>query len=152
MRAISARAAVAPPNKITTRRRRECYFCASRFRASSSSFPSLARTRRRRRKRCLKISTRAAALDNDVIETATTTALLTTTTSTSYEPTAFSDSLLEAGIEPCAAADHASSATAREYGRGRAQGGDQDRGPSHSSHAVTLHASPSQHFPRFPTR
>ena len=41
-----------------------------------------------------------SALDDDVIETATTTALLTTTTSTSYEPTAFSDSLLEAGIEP----------------------------------------------------
>ena len=100
MRAISARAAVAPPIKITTRRRRECHFCASRFRASSSSsFSILARrTRRRTTKRCLKMSTRA--LDNDVIETATTTALLTTTTSTSYEPTAFSDSLLEAGIEP----------------------------------------------------
>jgi hypothetical protein len=101
MRAISARAAIAPPIKNTTvRRRRECHFCASRFRASSSSLSSLARRRRRRRERCLKTSTRAAsALDNDVIETATT-AIITTTTSTSYEPTAFSDSLLEAGIEP----------------------------------------------------
>ena len=94
MRAISARAAVAPPIKNTTRRRRECHFCAS---SSSSSSSSLARRRRRRRQRCLKISTRASALDNDVIETATTAI---TTTSTSYEPTAFSDSLLEAGIEP----------------------------------------------------
>ena len=95
--AISARAAIAPPIKNTTvRRRRECHFCASRYRASSSSssLSSLAR-RRRRRERCLKTSTRA--LDNDVIETATTAI---TTTSTSYEPTAFSDSLLEAGIEP----------------------------------------------------
>jgi len=100
MRAISARAAVAPPIKNTTRRRRECHFCASSSSSSSSSsFSSLARRRRRSRKRYLKISTRAAAaLDNDVIESATTA--ITTTTSTSYEPTAFSDSLLEAGIEP----------------------------------------------------